>query len=118
MAYPSGVLHTALSEIRRRSPRPMTHAALVAYFERRGLPRKIGIFGAFERGQIKTPPERFIQLWAAAVGASVDDVRAALAKTQRQRERGTGPFARARSLPPSRPRGNSKMLLTPPRPGR
>lgn len=93
------MLNTPLTDLRRRAPRLLTHAALVAYFARRGLERKIGIFGAFERGQIKNPPARFVQLWAEAVGADVETVRAALAKTQRQRKRGTGPFRPAPSVP-------------------
>jgi hypothetical protein len=106
------VLNTPLTDLRRRAPRLLTHAALVAYFAKRGLIRKIGIFGAFERGQIKAPPERFVQLWAAAVGASVEDVRAALAKTQRQRARQTGPFVLKESVRRPRPGRNSKKLLT------
>jgi len=93
------VLNTPLSELRRRAPKPLTHAALVAYFDRRGLPRKIGIFGAFERGQIKNPPARFVQLWAAAVGSDVEAVLEALRRTQRMRERGTGPFGPAIRVP-------------------
>lgn len=94
------VLNTPLSQLRRRAPRLMTHAALVTYFGKRGLVRKIGIFGAFERGQIKRPPDRFIRLWAAAVGVPVDEVRRALKLTQAQRKRGTGPFASRTSVAP------------------
>ena len=87
------MLNTPLTDLRRRAPRLMTYANLVVYFERRGLPRTIGVFGNFERGEIKTPSERFLQLWAAAVGADGEAVRDALARTRRQRARQTGPFA-------------------------
>lgn len=90
------MLNTPLTELR---PRRMTHAALVEYFAKHGLPRKIGSFGAFERGQIKSPPEAFVRLWAAAVGSTVAEVRDALLRTQRMRSRGTGPFKPSRRVP-------------------
>lgn len=93
------MLNTPLSELRRLAPKALTHASLVAFFERRGYPRKIGLFGAFERGQIKNPPERFVRIWAEAVGSDVETVMNALRQTHRQREKQTGPFARRKSFP-------------------
>lgn len=92
------MLHTPLSELRRSAPRPLTHAKVQAFFAKHGLVRKIGIFGAFERGQIKNPPARFVELWAKAVGSDINAVTMALRKTQRQRENSTGPFAPAPSF--------------------
>lgn len=90
------VLNTPLTELR---PRRMTHAALVEYFRKRKYPRTITVFGNFERGEVKTPSGRFVELWAAACGTDPKTVLAAHAKTLRMRARKTGPFAR-RSVPP------------------
>lgn len=84
------MLNTPLSELR---PRRVTHAALVAFFKKRGYPRTIGVFGNFDRGEIQEPSERFLQLWAEAVGVDIPTVVSALRRTQRMRSRGTGPFA-------------------------
>lgn len=92
------MLHTPLTELRRLAPRPTTHARLVEFFARRGLPRRITVFGNFERGEVKQPSERFVKLWAEAVGATVDAVWAALRKTQRQRASSTGPFRYRKSI--------------------
>lgn len=86
------MLHTPLTELRRTAPRPTTHARLVEFFARKGLPRRITVFGNFERGEVKQPSERFVRLWAEAVGSDVDAVMDALRKTQRHRANQTGPF--------------------------
>lgn len=56
------------------------------------------MFGNFERGEVKQPSERFVKLWAEAVGATVDAVWIALRKTQRQRANSTGPFRYRKSI--------------------
>ena len=84
------MLNTPLSDLR---PRRVTHAALVAFFKKRGLPRTIGVFGNFDRGEIKEPSERFLELWAEACGVDVPMVLTALRRTQRMRLRRAGPFA-------------------------
>ena len=84
--------NTPHNELRRRAPKHLTHSALVAFFAKHGLPRKAGLFSAFELGIIKNPPERFLELWARAVGSDVETVLAALRKTQNQRKQKTGPF--------------------------
>ena len=84
------MLNTPLSDL---CPRRVTHAALVAFFKKRGYPRTIGVFGNFVRGEIKEPSERFLELWAEAVGVDVPTVVSALRRTQRMRSQRTGPFA-------------------------
>lgn len=94
------MLNTPLSELR---PRRVTHAALVAFFKKRGFPRTIGVFGNFDRGEISEPSERFLALWAEAVGVDVPTVVSALRRTQQLRARKAGPFA-ARKASARRPR--------------
>lgn len=92
------MLNTPLTELRRLAPRPTTHARLVEFFARRGLPRRITVFGNFERGEVKNPSERFVKLWAEAVGSSAEAVMEALRRTQRMRTNGTGPFRNRKSI--------------------
>lgn len=80
------------------APRPTTHARLVEFFARRGLPRRITVFGNFERGEVKKPSERFVKLWADAVGSDPETVLEALLRTQRMRANGTGPFRHRKSI--------------------
>lgn len=80
----------------------MTYAALVEYFARHGLPRKISAFGNFERGEVKTPSAEFVELWAKACGRKPAEVRLAHLKTRRLRSRGAGPFAKASVSPRSK----------------
>lgn len=94
------MLNTPLSDL---CPRRVTHAALAAFFKKRGYPRTITVFGNFVRGEIKNPSERFLALWAEAVGADVPTVVSALRRTQQMRSRKTGPFA-ARKGSARRPR--------------
>lgn len=91
-AYKTSVLMTLVTRIRKDAPGSLTAADVAAHFKRRGYPRKIGTITAFERGQIKSPPARFVELYAEAVGRSTTEVQAAHAATVRQRERKTGPF--------------------------
>ena len=56
------------------------------------------MFGNFERGEVKKPSERFVKLWADAVGSDPETVLEALRRTQRMRANGTGPFRHRKSI--------------------
>lgn len=90
-------MRTPLTMLRKAAPGSITLSDISKFFEKRRYPRKTVSIGAFERGQIKEPPQRFIELWAEAVGQDVATVVAALRKTQRARETKSGPFARSKA---------------------
>lgn len=89
------MLNTPLTRLRKNAPGGITIAKVEAFFKRRRFPRRRTTISEFERGTFKEPPERFVELYAAAIGATIAEVRAALARTQRLRARGSGPFGSA-----------------------
>jgi hypothetical protein len=78
--------------LRKDAPGSITAAKVAAYMKRKRYPRDARTVGAFERGEFQTPPERFVALYAEAVQQPVEVIRDALARTQRMRARGSGPF--------------------------
>lgn len=90
-------MRTPLTVLRKAAPGSLTLSDISKFFEKRRFPRTRISIGAFERGQIKEPPQRFIELWAEAVGQDVATVVAALRKTQRARETQSGPFAKRKA---------------------
>lgn len=92
--YHSRVLNTPLTRLRKDAPGGITLARVEAFFKRRRFPRGRTTISEFERGTFKEPPERFVELYAEAIGSTVSRVSDALARTQRQRASGTGPFGR------------------------
>lgn len=91
--------NTPLTKLRRAAPGSLTLEDLRRFFARRRYPRALPTLSSFERGVYKAPPQRFIELWAEAVGLKdhVDVVIAALRETQRLRARAAGPFVRRRA---------------------
>lgn len=87
------MLNTPVAMLRKEAPGSLTAARVAEFFRRRRFPRDRRTIDAFERGSFKSPDERFIELYAECVGATVAAVRAAYARTRRMRERRTGPFA-------------------------
>jgi hypothetical protein len=87
------MLNTPLTKLRKDAPGSLTAAKVAAYLKRRRFPRDARTVGAFERGQFKNPPERFLQLYAEAIEQPIDVVREALTRTLRMRERAAGPFS-------------------------
>ena len=87
------MLMTPLTRMRKAAPGSLTAASIAAYFRRKSFPRDVRTIGDFERGRYLKPPERFIELYAEAIGAPVARVRAALARTQKMRAEKSGPFA-------------------------
>jgi hypothetical protein len=90
--YNASVLMTPVTRLRKDAPGSLTAARVAAHFKRRGYARAAGTITAFERAQIKSPPERFVELYAEAVGRTTGEVLAAHAATVRMRERKSGPF--------------------------
>ena len=87
------MLSTPLTRLRKEAPGSLTAASISAYFSKRHYPRDVNTIGDFERGKYLVPPDRFVELYAEAIGQSVKKVRAALALTQRMRAKKSGPFA-------------------------
>ncbi len=87
------MLNAPLTKLRKDAPGSITAADVAAYFKRRRFPRDIRTIGAFERGLIQNPPNRFVELYAEAIGQPIEVVRIALRRTLRMRERRSGPFA-------------------------
>lgn len=90
--YTTPVLNTPLTQLRKNAAGYVTAQKVVAHLRRHGMKRAISTVTAFERGQFADPDPEFMLLYAAAIGARLEDVRTALLKTQRMRKRGTGPF--------------------------
>lgn len=90
--------NTPLTKLRRAAPGSLTLADLRSFFARRRYPRALPTLSSFERGVYKAPPQRFIELWAEAVGLKdqVERVVAALQATHRMRKRAAGPFVQRR----------------------
>jgi hypothetical protein len=86
------MLLTPLAKLRKAAPGSLTAAKIVELMKRRGLQRSVPMVTAFERGQIKEPDERFVELYAEIIGQPLRVVREDLLRTQRMRARGTGPF--------------------------
>lgn len=87
-------MRTPLTELRKAAPGSLTLEDVSKFFAKRRLPRKAVSIHSFERGQIKVPPPQFVEVYAEAIGQSVEVVLAALKKTQRAREFKYGPFAK------------------------
>jgi len=86
------MLNTPLTEMRKQAPGSLTGAKIAEFMAKRGLPRSADAISDFERGKYLEPPERFIELYSLAIGRPVAEVRAALQRTQRMRQRRQGPF--------------------------
>ena len=80
-------------KLRKDAPGSITAAKVAAYFKRKRFPRARNTISVFEAGTFRNPPDRFVALYAEAIGQSLAQVRQALTRTQRMRERGEGPFA-------------------------
>ena len=90
------MLNTPVTKLRKDAPGSLTAAKLAAYFKRKRYPRTRAAVTAFELGATQTPPERFLELYAEAVGEPIEVVREAHQRTVRMRERRSGPFATQR----------------------
>ena len=78
---------TPLRRMRKDAPGSITLEQLVAVFERKRYPRSLAALSAFERGEVREPEDRFLKIWADAVGASVESVRKALRRTPERKQR-------------------------------
>jgi hypothetical protein len=87
------VLNTPVAKLRKDAPGSLTAAKVAEFFRRRRYPRDRRTIDAFERASFITPPDRFFELYAEAVGVPVERLRAAYARTRQMRERRIGPFA-------------------------
>lgn len=87
------MLNTPVTKLRKDAPGTLTAAKVAEFFRRRRYPRDERTVGAFERAAFKSPPARFIELYAECIGRTASEVRAAYDRTRRMRERQTGPFA-------------------------
>lgn len=79
--------------MRRNAPGDLTLQRVARFFAARRYPRTSSTIGDFERGKYLEVADRFIELWSEAVGQDPAHVREVLERVQRQRARGTGPFA-------------------------
>jgi hypothetical protein len=86
------MLNTPLTEMRKQAPGSITGAKIAAFMAKNGLPRSVDTISDFERGKYREPSDRFIELYSLAIGRPVAEVRAALQRTQRMRQRKQGPF--------------------------
>lgn len=87
------MLKTELTTTRRNAPGGWTLARMARFFASRRYPRAAVTIGDFERGKYLAVEERFLELWGAALGLSLEQVREMYARVRRQRERAVGPFA-------------------------
>lgn len=87
------MLMTPLTRLRKAAPGSLTAASIAAFFRKKSFPRDVRTIGDFERGRYLKPPDRFIELYAEAIGVPVSRVRTALRRTQKMREEKSGPFA-------------------------
>ena len=90
------MLNTPVTKLRKAAPGSLTAAELAAYFKRKRYPRTRTAITAFELGVTQSAPERFLELYAEAVGQPVEVVTEAHHRTVRMRERRSGPFAAQR----------------------
>lgn len=81
------MLNSPLTQLRKRAPGSLVVNDLVRYFRRARYPRTDAAIGSFERGFVRHPEERWFEVYAAAVGATVDQVKAAHRATLRWRSR-------------------------------
>lgn len=92
------MLNTPLTKLRKEAPGSITAAKVAAYFKRKRFPRARCTISVFEAGAFRNPTDRFVTLYAEAIGQTLAQVSHALMRTQRMRERREGPFAGS-SLP-------------------
>lgn len=75
---------TPLTKLRKGAPGSLTLDDVASFFARKRYPRHRTTISAFEHGRFATPDERFLKVYAQALGCSVADVRKALRATQRK----------------------------------
>lgn len=91
---PTAMLNSPLTKLRKAAPGSLVVNDLVERFKRRRYPRTDAAIGAFERGFVRAPEERFFKVYAAAIGATVQAVKRAHRATLRWRQRQDPPAAR------------------------
>ena len=89
------MLNTPLTEMRKQAPGSLTGAKIAAFMKKKGYPRSANTIGDFERGVYQDVADRFIELYSQAIGRPVAEVRDALARTIRMRQRRQGPFRKS-----------------------
>lgn len=72
--------------LRKAAPGSLVVNDLVEYFRRKGYPRTDAAIGSFERGFVRAPEPRFLEVYAGAVGATVEAVKRAHRATLRWRQ--------------------------------
>ncbi|HKQ59274.1 MAG TPA: hypothetical protein VJY35_15535 [Candidatus Eisenbacteria bacterium] len=78
------MLNTPLTQLRRSSPLGFVRVKDVAeYFAKRRHPRTEQLIGDFERGKVLKPTDRFLELYAQAIGTTVEAVQKAHKATLR-----------------------------------
>jgi len=80
--------------LRKAAPGSLVVNDLVEYFKRRRYPRTDAAIGAFERGFVRKPEHRFLEVYAGAIGCTVEAVKRAHRATIRWRLRQDPPRAR------------------------
>lgn len=83
---------TRLAELRKAAPGSLTGAKLAEFFRKKRCPRSLKTILNFERGQYAEPTDRFLEVYAEAIGQPVAVVRRAFEQVRRSRRAGTGPF--------------------------
>jgi hypothetical protein len=75
---------TPLTKLRKGAPGSLTLDDVAAFFAKKRHPRHRTTISAFEHGRIATPDDRFLEVYAKALGCTVADVERALRATLRK----------------------------------
>jgi hypothetical protein len=86
------MLNTPVMQLRKQAPGSLTTAKVAECLRKNRLPCSRDTVGDFERGEYRSPPDRFLELYAECIGQSPKAVEAAWRKTRLMREKKTGPF--------------------------
>lgn len=73
--------------LRKAAPGSLVVNDLVKLFRRVRYPRTDSAIGAFERGDVLQPEERWFEVYAQAIGATVEQVKTAHRATLRWKRR-------------------------------
>jgi hypothetical protein len=80
--------------LRKAAPGSLVVNDLVEFFRRKRYPRTDAAIGAFERGFVSNPEERFFEVYAGSIGVTVEAVKRAHRATIRWRQRQDPPQSR------------------------
>ena len=88
------MLKSPLIKLRKAAPGSLTAKDVAEYCTKKRFPRSEQAIGDFERGKVLKPEERLLELYAQAIGTTLEAVRRAQRAASREFHRQDPPQAR------------------------